>query len=107
VIVAQVGSTCYSSDAAAVAAIASAEVGKVVQAGATVYVVDASPASDASITYTLSPVDGSPSISNTVAVTLQPCSLLDWSDGLALGWGVGGAWLLTFAVLIMRKAAHS
>ena len=103
----QVGSTCYSSDAAAVAAIASAEVGKVVPAGATVYVVDAAPASDASITYTLNPIGGGTPLVSTVAVVVQPCQMLDWSDGLALGWGVAGVWLATFAVLILRKAAHS
>ena len=103
---AQAGSTCYSSDAAAVAAIASAEVGKVVPAGSTVYVVDAAPASDASITYTLNPIGGGTPIVSTVSIVVQPCQLLDWSDGLQLGWAVVGVWLATFAVLNLRKAAH-
>ena len=102
----QVGSTCYSSDAAAVAAIASGEVGKVVPSGSVVYVVDAAPASDSSITYTLNPVGGGTPITSTVPVVIQPCQMLDWSDGLTLGWGVAGVWLAVFALLIMRKAAH-
>lgn len=105
---AQVGSVCYSSDAAAVSAIASAEVGKVVPAGSVVYVVDAVPATDsASIAYTLSPVGGGTALTYTVGVTVQPCNLLDWSDGLALGWGVAGVWLSVFAVLLFRKAGQS
>jgi len=102
----QVGSTCYSTDAGAVSAIASAEVGKVVAAGSAVYVVDAAPASDASITYTLNPIGGGAPIVSTVAVVVQPCQMLDWSDGLTLGWGVAGVWLAAFALLILRKAAH-
>lgn len=102
----QVGSICYSSDAAAVSAMASAETGKVVANGSAVYVVSASPASDASITYTLTPTDGGSAVVKTVAVTVQPCQMLDWSDGLALGWLVGGVWLAAFAVLQLRKAAH-
>ena len=102
----QAGSTCYATDAAAVAAIASAEVGKVVSGGSVVYVVDAAPASDSSITYTLNPVGGGTPIVSTVSLVVQPCQMLDWSDGLQLGWAVVGVWLATFAVLNMRKAAH-
>lgn len=100
----QVGATCYSSDAAAVSAMASAEVGKVVPAGASVYVVNAVPASDASITYTLTPLDATAPITYTVAVTVQPCGLIDWADSLAVSWLVGGCWLLAAAVLTLRRA---
>ena len=48
---------------------------------------------------------GTPIVS-TVAVVLQPCQMLDWSDGLALGWGVAGVWLAAFAVLQLRRGAH-
>ncbi len=102
----QVGASCYGSETAALSAIAAGESGKVVPAGSVVYVVDAVPLGSSSITYTLTPIDGSPAVSHVQAVTLSECGLLDWEDGLALGWGVAGAWLLTFAVLIMRKAAH-
>jgi hypothetical protein len=103
----QVGSTCYASDGAALSAIASGEVGKVVPAGAVVYVVDAAPSGASSIAYTLTPADGSASgVSSTVALTLQPCNLLDWSDGLELGWGVGGVWILAAVVMGLRKAAE-
>lgn len=101
----QVGATCYGSDAAALAAIASGEVGKVVPAGQTVYVVGAQPAASAvAIAYTLTPIDGTAAIASTVALVLQPCQMLDWSDGLELGWGIGGAWILTAVALSMRKA---
>lgn len=103
----QVGSTCYSSDAAAVSSIASAESGKVVPAGATVYVIGAVPGSDRSITYTLSPIGGGTPLIHTATVDVQPCQLLDWSDGMALGWAVAGVWLLVAAVLHLREVAHS
>jgi len=103
----QVGATCYASDAAALAAIASAEVGKVVPAGSVVYVVDAAPSGASSIAYTLTPVGGGTAITSTVSVVLPECSLLDWSDGLLVGWGIAGVWIATYAVLAIRGAAHS
>lgn len=103
----QVGSTCYSSDAAAVAAVASAEVGKVVSVGSSVYVVDASPASGSSITYTLNPVGPGTAIIKTVSVDIPSCQLMDWADGMLLGWLVAGVWLAVAAVMHIREAAHS
>lgn len=103
---AQVAGTCYSSDQAAVAAIASAEVGKVVPAGSVVYVVDASPAVGKSITYTLTPIGGGTPLVTTAAVEIPPCQLLDWSDGIALGWAVAGVWIIVAVVLHLREAAH-
>lgn len=101
----QVGATCYGSDSAALAAIASGEVGKVVPAGQVVYAVSAQPAASAvAIAYTLTPIAGGDAITSTVAVVLQPCQMLDWSDGLELGWGIGGVWILTAIALSIRKA---
>lgn len=107
----QVAGTCYSSKAAALSAIASGEVGKVVSAGSVLYVVDAVPASGSSITYTFTPVvftpPAPPGIARTVAVEIPDCSLLDWSDGIGLGWAVAGVWLAVAIVLHLREAAHS
>jgi hypothetical protein len=105
---AQVAGTCYSSTQHAVAAIASAEVGKVVPVGSSVYVVDALPGPDgSSITYTLTPVAGGAPIVKTASVHVPPCMLLDWSDGLALGWAVAAVWVAVAVVLHLREAAHS
>jgi hypothetical protein len=104
---AQVAGTCYGSDSAAVAAIASGEVGKVVSAGSVVYVVDAAPGAGNSITYTLKPVGGGTPLVTTASVEIPPCMLLDWSDGLALGWAVAGVWISVALVLHLREAAHT
>lgn len=102
----QVGSTCYSDASAALSAMASAQAGAVVVHGGAAYVVDASSVTTSSITYTLLPVAGGSPIASTVALTPLPCGLLDWQDGLSLGWGVATAWVLTAAVMHLRKAAH-
>jgi hypothetical protein len=100
----QVGSSCYASAVAAASAIASAETGKVVPAGSVVYVVDAAASSSGSITYTLTDTAGvQPAMVHELVPTIPECGLMDWSDGLALGWGVAAAWLLAYAVLAMRR----
>lgn len=107
----QVGASCYSDASAAVAAIASSQVGTLVQHGGAAYVVDATSSDAASITYRLQPVAPllllpTRTIELTASVTPQPCGLLDWQDGLALGWSVAAAWIATAVVLHLRKAVH-
>lgn len=102
---AQAGSTCFSTPAAAAAAVASGEAGQVVSGGSVVYVVDAA-ASGASITYTLLPVGGGTPVTLDFTPTFPDCQLLDWADGLQLGWLVAAAWLAVAAVLFLRKAVH-
>lgn len=92
---------------AATQAIAAGEVGKVVEAGSVVYVVDASVTAAGSITYTLNPVGGGSALVSAQTVELQPCGLLEWEDALTLGWAVATVWIVTFAVLHLRKAAHA
>ncbi len=68
--------------------------------------VNASDITGASITYTLSPVTGGAGITLVASVTPQPCGLLDWQDGLLIGWGIAGAWLMTAAVMFLRRGVH-
>lgn len=103
----QVGFSCYGSDLAATQAIAAGEVGKVVEAGSVVYVVDASVTVAGSITYTLNPLGGGTALVSTHAVEIQPCGLIEWEDALTIGWAIATAWIVTFAVLQLRKAAHA
>ncbi|HYP84396.1 hypothetical protein [Variovorax sp.] len=102
----QVGSACYSDAQGAAAAIASAQVGTVVAHGGAAYVVDASAVSGTSITYTLTPVSGGTAITLAAPVSVQPCGLLDWQDGMVLGWGVAGVWLAVAAVMVIRRGVH-
>ena len=103
----QVGLVCYGTPQEAASAVASGESGKLLEAGSVVYVVDASVSSAGSITYTLSPVGGGTAVTSAHAVELQPCGLLEWEDSLAISWGIATAWIVTFAVLQLRKAAHA
>lgn len=99
--------TCYATGADALAAMAVDATGGVVSSGGVAYSVAAAPSGSSSLDYTLTPLSGSGSaITSTVSVTIPDCMLLDWADGLAIGWGIAGVWILTYAVLFLRKAAH-
>ena len=102
----QVGSTCYGSAQDALLSVASSQVGGVVNHGGAVYVVGVDAVASNSITYRLTPVAGGATIQNVVQLTPQPCGLLDWTDGLTLGWAVASAWIVTAAVMHLRRAAH-
>lgn len=102
----QVGTTCYGSAQDALSAVASSQVGAIVVHGGAAYVVGVDAIGAASITYRLAPVVGGQVIQSTVQLVPQPCGLLQWQDGLSLGWGVATAWILTAAVMHLRKAAH-
>lgn len=102
----QVGTTCYGSADDALSAVASSQVGAVVVHGGATYVVGVDAVAATSITYRLTPVGGGQALQSTVQLTPQPCGLLQWQDGLSLGWGVATAWIVTAAVMHLRKAAH-
>lgn len=103
----QVGGSCFGDAATAAAVSASSQAGAVVVVGSAAYGVEVSGVSGASISYALHPVGGGSSLSLSVPFNAQPCGLLEWSDGLALGWAVAGVWLATFAVLMLRKAVDA
>jgi len=102
----QVGSACYETEAGAAAAAASSQVGSVVTHGSTAYVVDVSAidSAGASITYVFAPIDGGTAMQLVAPYSAQPCGLLSYADGLALGWGVGAAWIGAFCLLTLTRA---
>jgi len=102
----QVGDSCYPDALAAVKAMAAAEVGGMRQIGTATYVVDSTAQTANSITYVLRNVSSTAVVTTTETVTPIPCGLLDWEDGLILGWAVAGAWIATAVVLFLRKAVH-
>lgn len=68
------------------------------------YVVDVVSVTTAGITYELTDMLTSSTVSFLSAPSMQPCALLDWQDGLELGWGVGGLWIAVAAVLFVAWA---
>lgn len=102
----QAGSACYGSAQNALSALASSQVGGVVVQGGAAYVVGVDAVASNSITYRLTPIAGGQTLQNTVQLDPQPCGLLDWQDGLTLGWAVAAAWIATAAVMHLRRAAH-
>lgn len=103
----QVGAVCYSSESAAASAIAAQSVGSVVTHGGAAYVVDVANVDQSGINYRLVPFGGGQPLVLSVPVNIQPCGLLEWSDGLALGWAVAGVWISVAAVLALRRGLHN
>lgn len=102
----QVDGVCYSVPLSAISAIASKETGRIVNLGNSSYVVDVSALTDSSITYLLTDLTTSSTITKTVSITLQPCGLLDTSDGLIIGWGIAAAWLVTYGIMFLKRGLH-
>lgn len=99
----QVGAACYPSALAANTAIASGQLGVNLAHEGSLVVVGVTSVSPTSIVYQYTPVDGSAAFAVTAASVPMDCQMLDYSDGLQLGWQVGGIWLAVFAVLFLTK----
>jgi hypothetical protein len=104
----QYGQGCYVDAAAAAAAMAAAEVGAVYNAGSRVWVVTAASPAASAVTVELTDLASSdPPIARTVTPSFPPCSLLDWDDGLAIGWGIAIAWIAAAAVLFVLQGRRA
>ncbi|WP_234640659.1 hypothetical protein [Delftia tsuruhatensis] len=103
----QVGAACYPTQLQAAQAVASSQIGNVVQQGGSAHVVELRAINPTAITYGLRPVTGSPLIEVVSTFEAQPCGLLQASDGLALGWMVGGVWIVVYGLtFIARTVFH-
>lgn len=98
----QVGPACYATAEAANSAIASTQAGTHLAAGGAAYVVGVTGVTPSSITYSYAQLGGA-TTEQTYASMPQPCGLLDYKDGLNLGWGVGLAYLSVYALLFMTR----
>ena len=99
----QVRDQCYSTELAAAHASVSGEVGKVLAAGSAVYAVDVSEVTASSATLVLQPLGGGTPITQTVAITSQPCELLDAADGTLVGGLILVAWAGAFGVRYLAE----
>jgi hypothetical protein len=100
----QVGSACYETALQAAQATASAELGRIVQSVSGLYSVDVASATATAIEYSFTPIDGGAAIPNAVVpFTAQPCNLLQWTDGIELGWYVVAAWAATWVVRYLAR----
>lgn len=99
----QVDGACYPTEAAAVSAIVARSVGSVVDLGGSPHVVTAPSVVDGVVTFELQPIAGGTPVTQAIAIAPQPCQLMGWEDGLALGWAVAGVWFAVFAVMVLRR----
>lgn len=83
---------------------AAAELGATYSAGTGIWTVTGASVAGDAITLELTDLLSTTVATKTVAPPFAPCSLLDWQDGLELGWTVGGALILTAALLLMTRA---
>jgi hypothetical protein len=104
----QYGQGCYVDAPSAAAAMAAAEVGAVYNAGARVWTVTAATPAASAVTVELTDLASSDApIARTVTPAFAPCSMLDWDDGLLLGWGLAGVWLLAASVLFVLQGRRA
>lgn len=101
---AQVGDTCYPSELSANQAIASSQVGKLVQVGTASYVVDATSITATNITYTLRNVASTATIVKTSAVTPIPCQAMNALDAGALAWKIAAVWIAVYAIMFITRS---
>ena len=100
----QHGGQCFGFLAEAWASLAAAEVGSIRAAGSAVYVVDVSGVSTSGIDYVLTDMVTGSTVAYTATPAMQPCALLDWQDGLELGWGIGSVWIAAAAILFLARS---
>lgn len=101
----QVGAACYDTAEAAAAAAASAMSGVIVDSGGIPAVVTVDAAASAAITYTFTPATGAP-YTLEAPFNPQPCGLLEWGDGMTLGWSVFAAWAAAFGIRFLADMFH-
>lgn len=99
----QVGEACYGTALQAAQAVASAQLGAVVNHGGSAYVVDLLSVTEASITYGLRPVGGGAPLQLVSDFVAQPCNLLGVEDGLSMGWMVAGVWVAVYAIVFIAR----
>lgn len=99
----QIANACYSTPQQAAQAAASAQLGSVIQNAGSSYIVEVLSVSDNSISYSFRPVAGGTPLTVVSAFNPQPCNLLQWGDGLQMGWMVAAAWVGAFSVTFLAK----
>lgn len=100
----QVENTCYESAVQAAQVVASKLVGSIVQVGGSAVSVDVASVTASSIVYSFTPLAGGAAYTVASPFTPQPCNMLSSSDGLEIGWMVGGAWLAVYALLFVARS---
>ncbi len=99
----QHGSTCYDTAQKANEAQASELVGSIAQVGSVPHAVNVSGVTDTTISYLLENLTGPGTYAKTVAVTAQPCNMLQVADAITLGWGVAAAWIGAFCIIFIAR----
>ena len=100
----QVDDTCYPTALAANQAIASSQIGRIVQVGSATYVVDSTSQTSTQITYQLRDVASAAVINKTSTVTPVDCQALTAADALEMSWLIVAAWVGVFALMFITRA---
>jgi hypothetical protein len=100
----QHGGQCFSTQVEAWASLAAEQAGSVYSAGSAIFVLDVDAVSASGIAYSLRDMLGSGTVNYVAAPVMQPCALLDFEDGLELGWMVGGIWIIAACILAVARA---
>lgn len=94
----QAGSTCYATKTAALQALASSQVGAIVQHGGAAQLVTVTQVGADGIEYTFAPVGGgTPTVQQVIAEPM-PCNLLTSDDVSPIVWAIAGGWLAVWAI---------
>lgn len=94
---------CYSTQLQAVQAAAGSQVGKVVELFSAPYVIDIGSTTSTTATYLYRGLGDEPPIEKVIALTPQPCGLLEWEDGLQISWLVVAVWLAAYSLKFLSR----
>ena len=100
----QVGSTCYSTQQAALQASASSVSGTLAQVGGSAHVVTVTGVSSTAVDYTYTPLGGGSPVTVQVPQVPQPCNLLTLSDASPIGWAICLGWVSIFIIKSLVRA---
>lgn len=94
----QVGSTCYGTKTAAFEAIASSQIGAVVNHGGAAHIVTSSAVAENGIEYSLLPFAGGSPIVQQAIQEPMPCNLLTVADSTMIAWAIAGGWIAIYLI---------
>lgn len=100
----QVRDYCVDTELEAAQATAAGNNGQVLSTSSGVFNVQVGNVTETSIQYVLQNINTGAQTNRIVPFTAQECRLLTVTDGVQLGWLVGGVWLAAFCLMFLTRA---